>query len=426
VPLLDLSLVTQTLVNTLRTNIQGSDAWPIGETLTVSPQPPDKLKGAHALGCYLYHARETAHTKAQEWPIDDEAPQRYMPMGLNLYYLVTARSEITDLSQQIYDEQRMMGLALKTFRDFARLRRESLVRGVKVFPAALDKGDNEIILSLLPMQYNEAMQYWTVGSQALRFAAYYEVAATLLEPERPARGRGRVLTYGAQVFLKPGPRLDGSRSAIAVTLPQETAPRPFEFDPAEATYLDAFELYGSNLNGDKSELLLTSEAWPDPIVADPAWALVAGENRAEARVQETVAGQTVLPGVYLASIRVTTYRALPDGRTRGYEMLSNSTGFVVAPKITALPATLAPGVNGSLTGRRFDPAALAGDLVQMFVGPERLTRRTVALAAPGEFRVTGVGTIQFRLPAGVTAGEILPVKLVVNGAEAAPRWITVA
>jgi hypothetical protein len=426
VPLLDLSLVTQTLLNTLKNNVEGFDVWPPGEVLTVTPQPPDKLKGAHTLGCYLYHARETAHTKAQQWPIDDEAPQRYMPMGLNLYYLLTAHSEVVDTSQQVFDEQRMMGLAIKTFRDFSRLNRDSLVRGVKVFPAALDKGDNEILLSLLPLQFNEAMQYWTVGSQPLRFAAYYEVAATLLEPERPARGRGRVLTYGAQVFLRPGPRLDGTRNTIAVTLPGEPAPRPFELDPAEVTYLDLFEVYGSNLSGDRTELLLTGEDWAAPVAVDAAWALQAGENRVQARAQEIAGAEAVLPGVYAAAIRVTSFRAMPDGRTRGFENLSNSVALTIAPRVTALPATLAAGVTGTLAGRRFDPAVLIDDQVQMFVGPARLIRRAVPPAAAGEFRVVNASDIEFRLPAGVAVGEVLPVKLVVNGAESAPRWITVA
>src|SRR5678815_3902907 len=108
-------------LSTLQNNVPGFDVWPGGEVLTTSPQPPDKLKGKHTLGCYLFHARETAHTKSQPWRIDDEAPQRYMPMGRSVYYLLASRSEVGDETQQIFDEQRMMGLAMKTFRDFSRL-----------------------------------------------------------------------------------------------------------------------------------------------------------------------------------------------------------------------------------------------------------------------------------------------------------------
>lgn len=425
-PLLDLSLVTQALLTTLKRGIEGSPAWPPAEVLTVSPQPPDKLKGLHGLGCYLFHAREAAHTKTQDWPIDDEVPQRFMPMGLSLYYLLTARSEVVDTTQQIFDEQRIMGLALKTFRDFARLHGETRVGGVKVFPAALERGDNQIRLALLPLQFTEAMQYWTLGSQPLRLAAYYEVAATLLEPERPARGRGRVLAYGVQVFLRPGPRLDGARNTIAVTLPNEPAPRPFEFEPAEVTYLDAFELHGSDLTGDRTELLLASERWDAPVAVDAAWAMTAREGRLEARAQETAAGRPVLPGPYMASVRVTQFRAMPDGRSRGFEALSNAVPMLVTPRITAAPASLAPGTTGTISGRRFDPAELPGDAVQMFIGPARLIRRTAAIAGPGQFRVLNAGSIQFRLPGGVAAGEVLPLRLVVNGAESAPRWIAVA
>src|SRR5262245_19330531 len=127
--LLDVSLVTKTLTTLLHDNIVASPAWQAVNPLIVSPQPPDQLSGQRTLGFYLYHLRETAHTKAQAWPIDDEAPQRYAPMGVSLYYLMTAHSDIADASQRIYAEQLMMGLGVKTLRDFAKLTDGSTVGG---------------------------------------------------------------------------------------------------------------------------------------------------------------------------------------------------------------------------------------------------------------------------------------------------------
>src|SRR5437899_12244468 len=120
-PLLDLSLVTEAILKLLEQNITNSPAWTPANVLTTSPQPPDKLKGEWALGFYLYHLREEAHTKSQDWLVDDDVPQRFAPMGLALYYVLTAHSDLGDQVKQVFAEQLMMGLAVKTLRDYPRL-----------------------------------------------------------------------------------------------------------------------------------------------------------------------------------------------------------------------------------------------------------------------------------------------------------------
>ena len=115
--LLDLSLVTQTLVTVLESRLPTFPDWPLATSLTVSPAPPDSVNANHAISFYLYHMRETAHTKAQDWQSNDDVPQRYKSMGLTLYYIMTPRSDITDLEDRAYADQLTIGLAIKTLHE---------------------------------------------------------------------------------------------------------------------------------------------------------------------------------------------------------------------------------------------------------------------------------------------------------------------
>src|SRR5262249_9867439 len=87
-PLLDISLVTRTLVSLIDKHVKASSAWS-GATLRVVPQPPDKLVGQNTIGLYLYHVGEDAHYKNLPVVENNSLPLRFTPMGLNLYYQLT-------------------------------------------------------------------------------------------------------------------------------------------------------------------------------------------------------------------------------------------------------------------------------------------------------------------------------------------------
>jgi hypothetical protein len=426
-PLLDISLVTQALLTLLQENVTKSPAWSTVNTLQTSPQPPDKLRGDWTIGLYLYHVREEAHTKAQNWPVDDEAPLRYCPMGLALHYLLTAHSDLADASQQIFAEQLMMGLAVKTLHDFPKLDDTTTVTNlanvqVPILPPALKGLDNRFRILLQPIQFNEAMQYWTAGTQALRLAAYYEVAATLLEPEAIPSRRGRVLTYGVHSFARGTPRLDGSRTRIQFLVPGDSVPRELELQPAEVTYGGTVTLFGADLRGDVTTLVLDNRRFAAPVEVDPvAWSVAATTSTVTAVIQQTAGPETVLPGLYGATVKVAATRRMPDGTTRRFELRSNQTPFAVAPQVTAI----VPGPVWAVTGARFDPAVLTGDAIQLFLGADRLARVAVGPVAAGQFLVTTNTTLQFLPPAALAPGTVVPFRLLVNGVESAPRWITI-
>jgi len=115
--LLDLSLVTRTVTTLLVERIPMYSDWAAANALSASGGAPDLVNAPHGLSFYLYHVKEDAHTKSQDWQVSDAVPQRFKPMGLTLYYVMTPKSNLADPHQRAMAEQLMMGLALKTLRD---------------------------------------------------------------------------------------------------------------------------------------------------------------------------------------------------------------------------------------------------------------------------------------------------------------------
>src|SRR5690242_1853044 len=104
--LLDLSFVTQTMIELIRRHVTSSVAWSAGNVLAVEPLSPDKLSGDNTLGLYLYHAVEETTGKHTYIPGVSDVPVRYNPMSLNLYYMLTAHSDVEP--NGVYREQLMM------------------------------------------------------------------------------------------------------------------------------------------------------------------------------------------------------------------------------------------------------------------------------------------------------------------------------
>jgi hypothetical protein len=426
--LLDLSLVTETLVRLVDESIKASAAWPMGQTADVSSLPPDRLAGDNALGIYLYHLTEDAAYKNQIWPGRPQPPMRFTPMGLNLYYVVSAHSEL-NLSLGPYREQLLMGLAVKALHDWPVIDEATVVNGVAILHANLRDADNRLRLELRHVPPNEAVSYWTAGSHPLRLSCYYECRVVLLEPEEPEGGAGRVLLYGIQTFVGGLPRLETSRSKITFRLPNETSDRVVEVQPALAAPRigavpgDEVVFHGVNLAGDSVSLLIRSRDWDDPVALDPAWGVVSGGDRIFITVQTTASGRAVLPGPYTGIAKVVRNFTLPDGTTRAIEQLSNETPFTVVPAVTAFSAVV--GGVFTVTGGTFQHADLDPGAVRAYLADVQLVEGSSGSLNPGEYAITGPTAIEMRLPAGAIPGTFLPVRIVVNGAESPPRWIQV-
>jgi hypothetical protein len=423
--LLDISLVTQTLLSLIDKHVTSSPEAGKVSPLTVSPLPPDKLTGNHTIGLYLYHISEDAHYKNLPPPSDEFPPIRYTPMGLNLYYQLTAHSDNAG-NAGVENEQTMLGLAMKALRDYPVIDDTTDVNGAKVLPLALQGTDNRFRIVLQPLQHHEAMTYWSVGTQPLRLAVYYQVSVVLLEPEQTRSRIGRVLTYGVFTFARGAPHLDGSRNTVTFTIPGETTPRQIEIGPAEVPITGKVTFFGSDLAGDQTTLLLKNRRFAEPIEVGTDWGVIGSTSEIFATVQPRAGLTTIVPGMYSAIAKVTERRLMPDQTFRDFTKTSNETPFVITPLITAM---LPPDINLNVVvqgGIFQDAAGIAPEAVEAFVGPQRIPPRAGVNLNPGEFEVVDASTLRFRYPiVGLNPGAVVPFRLIINGAESAPNWVTV-
>jgi hypothetical protein len=429
--LLDLSLVTKCFTTLLAQRIPLYPDWPVATPLAVSAGPPDLVNAPNALSFYLYHVREDAHTKAQDWPPNDPVPQRFRPMGLTLYYVLSPRSNNNDPNLRALADQLAMGLALKTMRDLPVIDDTSAVETpggpVLLMPLGLRGRDNRLRAGLQPTPVTEAAQYWQAGTIPLRLAAYYEVAATLLEPDELKTLSGRVLMVGVQTTVRGRPSIERTRNFITFTPPGELDPRQLEISAAEVAYGGTLEVMGSDLKGDATALLISHRDFVQPVEVDAAWNLHSDGSTLTVTVQPNAGPQPLPPGIYGAIVRTTTRFRLPDGSQRDFDSFSNQSGFAIAPAIASVTG---PGPVLTLTVNGFQPQAIANGELLLFAGATRLTRVAANPPAAGEFFTpaappAATTTILFRFPAGLTPGSILPLRLIVRGAESGPWWETV-
>jgi hypothetical protein len=421
--LLDLSLVTQTLIALINTHVTNSDAWSAANTLTVDPLPPDRLTGDNTLGFYLYHVIEETTGKNTYIPGVSDVPVRYTPLGLNLYYMLTAHSDIENGGASVYREQLMMGLAMKALHDFPLVNDDTEVNGAVIMHPLLRENDNAFRISMLPIKPDDAVSYWMAGSNPQRLAAYYHVAVIKIEPEEPSIRAGRVLTYNIFVLPSDAPRVDTTANVISFTIPGETAPRALELRPAQVTYDQGFTVSGSAFTGNNVYLQIRRADWDAPVTVDAAWDVAVTASRITATARATAAGVDILPGMYTASVRVERWRTTPGG-TRILASSSNETPFAIAPHIGAISAPDAQG-RFTVSGTIFQHADLPAANVHVFVGAVRLTPGNAAGLQPGEFTVVDANTIAVRLPSGLLPGAAVSFRLIIRGAESAPQWVTV-
>lgn len=422
--LLDLSQVTRALITLIDTHVHASPVLAPGTTVSVVPDPPDSLSGDNTVGLYLYHIEEDPHNK-NALPIgNSQPPVRYTPMPLNLYYQLSAHS---DLSSPIgsYREQMLLGAAVKALHDYPVIHDDTHIGATAIFPAVLQDNDNRLQIELRPVSADEAVNFWTAGSSPLRLAAYYRVSIVMLEPEEFNSSAGPVLQYNVFAFPQQSPYVTSTANTLLFTVPGETAARSIQLRPAQVPISSIFQLDGTSFTGDATSLLLSHSEWSEPLEVDAiAWALQVSAERISAQVQETIGTVDIVPGLYSATVRVMKRRTGSDGIEREFESLSNAAPFMIAPRIDNISAPAATG-EFTITGRLFQHSAIAGDALRLFIGDTRLIAGTAGALNPGEFAVTGATTIEARLPSGLSPGQSVYCRLQINNADSPPNWITV-
>lgn len=417
--LLDLSLVTRSLVRLVTESINVSPAKPM-QLVTVTSIQPSLLEGENTVGIYLYHASEQPQFKNRVWPGRPGDPIKFSPLALDLHYVVCTRSELGH-AEGPYREQLLMGLAMKAFHDLPIVDDTTQIGGTTILEPGLIGGENRLRISLRNISASEAVTYWTAGKEPLRLSAYYEVSVVMLDPEEPSHGNGRVLSYGVDVLPGGLPRLSTSRNTVRFTIPGEPNAREVEVQPAQVALGDELVLVGGGLDG-AIDLRVRAFHWPAARPLGASWGVHGSADRLFATIQADVDGEPTLPGAYTASVAITRNGVRSDGSAFATTHVSNETPFLVAPSVALGPVS--PVGEFTVTGGLFaDPRTPPiPTLVRVSIGGVVLDTKTLPLD-PGTFHVVSPTELRVRLPTGYAPGKPLGVRVEVQGSESAPRWV---
>jgi len=431
-PVLNFSDVTKSAINLIEQFFTVSPDWQTPmhvqrPTPNVFPEPPQKLV-VDGLGFYLYHVRENAQYKNILPPGNENPPIRYMPFALDLYYQLTANST-ADGDNAAFNEQLMMSIAMKGFHDYPIVDDATAISG-PVFLGDLSGSGTKIRISLQPIPYNEAVQYWTAGTYPVKLAAYYEISVVLFEPDVPKKYAGRVLTYGTFVFTEGPPTILSASNTLSFVIPGTAITQNILVQPAQVTPGKNFTVYGNNFDGTNFQVFIISPLWTEPGLPDASWTITRqGSETLNITVGTGVTLQTsgtplnIVPGIYAMQVTVNRTQTAPGGIVKTFVYNSNQFPFSITPNIAPVPSQPA-GSTFIVTGFLFqNPDILAGS-IQIILGANQLEQTNVAPTA-GQFRVTGPTTMDIKLPLSAVAGNILPLRILVNGAECSPNWVTV-
>jgi hypothetical protein len=469
--------VTKTLTDLLNLYIVDVLGFP---NLSVTDQLPTTLTSAQrTLNLYLYHAREDPSGR-NLMPIGaDFPPAPHTPLGLELFYLLTAHHHVAaDVDAEM--QQRLMGYAIKTFHDVALITDTTAVSGTPVMAQDVRGLGNRFEVVPRNPTPEEALSIWTTGNREFtRLAAYYGVRAVFLDPLPAKTESGIVLTVGTHVkpigtlrlgdthssvrFALPdgSPASAESTPATAFLVPPKTAPAPHPWPNVNATVTIEMEASSSDLR-----VVLRHPAWRklsppiDKIVVDEAlnaaldWTLAFAAPGVVLQIANTlnyrdetgaVKSVAMYPGLCGVTIESVIDQTLQAGALRTQVQASNEASFIVAPRVqTEMSGTsgmppgiyrLAMGPGSMVAPGAGDPAfdielAVNGEVYGRFAGtgdPPAGQYKVVpgqSFANPENPPPTVTrDAIDIRPFAAAPHGVDLPVRLAIGGAHAQPFWV---
>lgn len=454
--LIDLSLVTTGLMKLLADNINKNiDS---GANVTVTAEPPDKVGSVtNKISLYMYHVAEEAYYKNMEGPGSDPRSIARTPMGLCLFYVLTAHHESSEPEFDPLTQQRIMGYALKTVHDYPVLFDGTKIDGETVLPLALTGQNNPVQIIMRPTAPEDAIAFWGAeDQQTARLSAYYEVRVMLLEPDDPTTMPAPVLSLGTFLYQMGSPHLECTQSELPFTLPAtaggatqlvKATPARVSGDSADPVR-NRLELLGHNLlRGKSRQLWLRNQRWtgiaqpngtggPVPVdlgIAGAGWALTGDDGNLELDIAEELTFlnendvETVIdvfPGIYTAFLRVTLDERMVGGQLVPITNDSNEVALVVVPRIKAVVKT---GVNRleieiEPTFALDDPDIELRVIVDGQVYIAEALNPVEDAGEAGLFEVDSSIklTLQALFDTNVTGDHA--TRIIVNGAESAPFW----
>jgi hypothetical protein len=425
---LDLSEVTDSLIQLVKSQWGSAPIWTeLGGGPTFHPNftglAPDaaRQQAGPQLSLYLYHVESDNAQQSlswQPWMLDvtPGEPVRFQPLALDLFYLLFAYS---DADTGWTQEQEAMSVALRIF---------SANPIVRSDPAAAAQW--ELTLTMEHRSYDELSRLWQATTAPLRMSVVYRVAVVFIDPDPMPRTVTNQKTKAFSLTADPVPLplpptgpteypvLFGTSRQSSYIGPNGVAV-PFSLSNTALVPGQTAWLLGSYLgvSGVSDHVYLQSAdgssetdvtAWVIPTESSPAKFVITLPATAG-----TAPADAPAPGVY--QLRVGSGALGSAGAVR-----SGSISITVAAYLDPAPG---PVLSGSapftVTGAGFLPGA-----TEVLVGTIALT---VVSAAPVAGQVSidsSEVSFSFAPPAG-PSGQVLPVRVRVNGIESDPAlWVT--
>lgn len=158
-------------------------------TPTFTGLAPDAIRDGNGpqLSLFLYHVETDNAQEATFWTSQmtrsPGQPVRYLPLALDLYYLLSAFSE-----SSYAEEQEAMSVALRIFHANGIVRSDSTPT-----PAW------SLTLTMEHRSYDELSRLWQATSVPLRLGVVYRAAVLFLTPDEPIGGAKEVQAVNAIV-----------------------------------------------------------------------------------------------------------------------------------------------------------------------------------------------------------------------------------
>jgi Pvc16 N-terminal domain len=179
--ILDLSAVSDGLINLVKNEWSSAPIWAelgvSGPTFTpnFTGLAPDAIRddAGPQLSLFLYHVESDNAQESNFWTTQMLASPgqavRYLPLALNLYYLLSAFSE-----GSYAEEQQAMSVAMRIFHANAAVRSDSTPT-----PAW------SLTLTMEHRSYDELSRPWQATTAALRLGVVYRAAVLFITPDEP-------------------------------------------------------------------------------------------------------------------------------------------------------------------------------------------------------------------------------------------------
>jgi hypothetical protein len=184
--ILDLSAVTDGLIALVKDQWAAAPIWAelgLGApafTPNVTGLAPDAIRDGEGaqLSMFLYHVESDHAQESARWTPQmvrsPGQPVQYLPLALDLYYLLSAYS-----ATSYAKEQQAMSVALRIFHANA------VVRSGPPSPPAPGTLAWQLTLTMEHRSYDELSRLWQATTAPLRLGVVYRAAVLFLEPEVP-------------------------------------------------------------------------------------------------------------------------------------------------------------------------------------------------------------------------------------------------